>query len=768
MKNWFRRKRVKGFLLTALALILAIPLAALLFFTTVSHQIDEKMSQLRSSRASLFFALYPSYQVGMRFSRDQLRSLLEDQGFQEIKNPENLVAGTFALSNTPDGAELVLHRGPFAGAGHALEHLRARIRFENSEGFLKIKELGRLNSADALEKIEIAPKKISAFYAGRLRSQSPVALSDIPVSVRQAVMAIEDINFLEHGGVSPRSIVRAILKDIQAGKKAQGGSTITQQLMKNLYFSRQKSWWRKIREAVFAIVTEIKHSKEDILEAYLNEVYMGQWSTQEIHGVSEGARFYFNQSISDIGLSQAATLAALVQSPNAYDPHKDPTPLLKRRNLVLKKMVDAGFILKDEYKLATEDSLGIVPREKVLEDIGYFMDLVMKTLPDNIKNRLDTDALTIYTSLNPYLQSSAAKALKNNLDRLKKGIPAIKKKEARGIHLQSALIAVDIPNCSVIAVQGGSSYRQTQFNRVLQGKRQPGSLFKPYVFLAGFANPSPEKPITAVTELDGTQFEWKYDNQVWKPRNYEKEYPEKVTARKALEDSINVPTAHLAQMVGVPKIVDLITRSGIKSKVPVFPSISLGSTDVTPYELAEAYTTFANLGKGCNLRPVIDVFDENKNIVMETKAEFEERLPLVPTFQTVQLLKGVFARGTARYSQGSGVQWQYFAGKTGTTNDYKDAWFVGFSPQIMAMVWVGYDEEEKVGLTGAAAALPLWSEFMKTAQDFFPLADFPVPEGLSKVDVDPLSGKLATSRCPQHVDEYFVPGTEPRNSCPLH
>lgn len=763
-----KEKGTRGFLLLFLSLLILLPFSLALFAFAIGHQVDEKMSQLRSSRASQFYALYPPLQREQDFSKEELRALLEDEGFQEKKGSDNLVAGTFVFEGSGDSTVLLLHRPPFTGAGHAFDHLRAKITFEKVEQRLKIKEFTRLNSPEPLEKIEVAPKKISAYYAGRVRSQNPVALSDIPVNIRQAVMAIEDVGFLEHPGVSLKSILRALLKDIQAGKKAQGGSTITQQLMKNLYFSRQKSWWRKIQEAVFAVVTETRHSKEDILEAYLNEVYMGQWSTQEIHGVSEGARFYFNQSVSTLNLSQAASLAALIQSPNAHDPHKDPTPLTKRRNLVLKKMLDAGFILEDEYRFAVQEPLGIIPRDKILENIGYFMDLVLRTLPDEIKNRLDADALTVYTSLNPYLQSSASRALKNNLERLKKQVPAIQRKEQKGLHLQSALIAIDVPSCSVIALQGGSSYRQTQFNRVLQGKRQPGSLFKPFVFLAGFSHPSADKPITAVTELEGTQFEWKYDNQIWKPKNYEKDYPEKVTARRALEESLNVPTAHLAQKVGLPHIVEAINASGIKSPIPVVPSISLGSAEVTPYELAEAYTVFANLGKGCSLRPVLDVYDENKNNVFETKPQLEERLPLIPTFQTVQLLKGVFARGTAKYAQASGVQWQHFAGKTGTTNDYKDAWFVGFSPQVLALVWVGYDEEEKVGLTGAAAALPLWNEFMKTAQDFFPLGDFQAPEGLNRVEVDPTNGKVANPRCPTRLEEYFVPGSEPQDLCFVH
>lgn len=704
-------------------------LMTLLLGVGILHQISSRIDRLKSNRPSIFYGNYPPLKRGDVFAINQLENLLLDVGLRKSKSLEGLPEGEFAWeADTPTGKSLLIHRPIFQGAGRKLEQVKVRLQlnlFENSQ--VSLENLYRTDSGEPLAELEFPPRSISSFYAGRVRTQNPIALSDIPISMRYAAMAIEDVHFLEHPGVSFRSIVRALIQDIRAGKFVQGGSTITQQLMKNLFFSREKSIFRKVQEAIYALLTEIKYPKETILEAYLNEVYLGQWSTHEIHGVQEGARFYFNQSATDLSLSQSATLAAIIQLPNAHDPHRYPDRVIKRRNLVMKKMLDAGFILPDEYQSGIQEPLGVIPPERNLEDIGYFMDLVFRELPESVKSRLNQESLTVYTTLNPFLQSIASRGLKNNLDRLIKGYASLKKREEKGTRLQSALIAVDVPSCSVIALQGGSGYRQTQFNRILTGKRQPGSLFKPFVFLTAFEKATFERPFSAETVLDGSPFDWVYDRQSWQPRNYEEEAPEQVTAAEALQKSINIPTARLAQQVGLSPIQENLKKSGITSEVPLVPSISLGSAEVSPYELAESYTTLAQLGSGCHLRAIQQVFDENGNNVLDFPVVKEARLNPEATFQTVQLLKGVFTDGTARLAQGSGVPTEVFAGKTGTTNDFKDAWFVGFNSEMLALTWVGYDETENVGLTGAAAALPLWIEFMKEAQPFRQNKDFARP-----------------------------------------
>ena len=310
---------------------------------------------------------------------------------------------------------------------------------------------------------------------------------------------------------------------------------------------------------------------------------------------------------------------------------------------------------------------------------------------------------------------------------LEKQYKSLQKKSERGLKLQGALIAIDVQRCGVLAMQGGQSYRQTQFNRVLQGKRQPGSLLKPFVYLAAYSQIQLNPPITPDTLIDDSPFEWKYDKQTWAPRNYDNTFRGNVTTRLALEDSLNVPTAKLTQMIGIPPIIETMKAAGITSPLNPVPSISLGSTELTPFELARAYTTLANMGKRCEPNPIAEVFDEKGNLLLRNAPTFDTALPSESTFTTNDVLKGVLTHGTGKWVSTLNLPLANFAGKTGTTNDYKDAWFAGYSPEILVLVWVGYDEEEKVGLTGAAAALPVWVDFIRKNQMFLTQTDFENP-----------------------------------------
>lgn len=742
--------------------------AALLIYAYLGllcREIDGRMEQLRNTKPTQFFALYPSFRPGQKFSESELKALLADQGYQ-AKTVGDLSPGDYQWNPGPGILRVTLFRSGFTGPGHSLEPIKAQLVFEMVGKDLTLVSMTRLDKNDPIEELENSPKRIGAFFAGRLRTQDSVALSDIPASARLAVIAIEDVRFLEHHGISVRGTLRALWQNLKSGRYAQGGSTLTQQLMKNLFFSNKKSVTRKLKEALYAFIAEQRHSKEAILEAYLNEVYLGQWGTREIHGFSEGARYYFNRNISELSLSQSATLAAIVQAPNTLNPHQNPKNLLSRRNAVLRKMLDSEFIMPDEYLAAAREPLGIVPKEQALNDVYYAIDLVVDRLPANIRPRLDEESYAIYVTLNPYLQNLASKTLNQNLERLKRYVPAIKQKEAKGLHLQGALIAVNVKDCSVLALQGGSSYRQTQFNRIIQAKRQPGSLFKPFVFLAAFIKHSESTPFTPLSFVEDSPFVWQYERQSWSPRNYDEKFRGEVSFRQALEQSLNVPTAKVAQQVGLDAIHDVIVKAGITSQVAKVPSISLGSAEVTPLELAEAYTTFASLGRYCRLRPFTEIFDASGNQVEKNEVIWEDRLPPAPTFQMVQILKGVMTQGTARASQFIGVPLGQFAGKTGTTNEYKDAWFVGFSPSLLVLVWVGYDEE-KVGLSGSAAALPVWLDFVRNARIFFGTDDFVAPDNLKAVSIDRESNARATPRCKNTVTDYFPPGSEPKAECAL-
>lgn len=761
-----RWKRAAGFVVLGTLGVLVIALVIVATYAgLVARTVDRRMDQIKHARATQFYAPYPSFRLNQSLSEQELRTLLFDQGYLEAVSDTPLEPRQFRWKKSGDTSVMEIFRPPFQAPGFPLDRLQAKLSFSHEKGSLTITAINRSDTDAPLEAFDNLPQRLGAFYGGRPRTQDTAPLSEIPASARLAIMALEDVHFLDHSGVSLRAILRALLKDLRHMKAKEGGSTLTQQLMKNLYFTSEKSLTRKVKEAFYALVTESRYSKEDILEAYLNEVYLGQAGTHELHGFAEGARFYFNRPISQLSLSQSAMLAAIVQGPGVIHPHKYPDRTLQRRNLALQKMREADFISQDEFDQAAKEPLGVVPKERTLSDVYYALDLVIQRLPEAIRTRMDGEPYTIYASINPYLQSLASKALSENLDRIKAMSMHVTKKEKEGVHLQSALIAVNVKDCTVLALQGGSSYRASQFNRVVQGKRQPGSLFKPFVFLSAFLNYTEATPFSPLTEIDDAPMEWKYEKQSWSPRNYDNKFRGPVTLRHALEMSLNVPTAKLAQSVGIKKVHETILKAGITSEVPVVPSITLGSAAVTPLELAQAYTTFANLGETCELRPYLAVFDENGQQLEETKAVRTPAFPAAATFQVVNILKGVLTHGSAKSTQYAGFPLANFAGKTGTTNDARDAWFVGFSPDFLVLVWVGYDEKEKLGIPGASAALPLWTNFIKNARMFVGPEDFKVPDGLVAVRID--RGVGVTPACTDTTVDYFVAGSEPKSDCAL-
>ena len=747
------------------ALAVAGALVLFIYIADINRTIDASMEQLHNAQPSVFYALTPPLKPGQRFSAKDLRSFLEEQGYRETTQPDDNLAGEYSWDHSSNPPSLLIFRPDFTGAGHPIERLRARVSFGAADADLIVTEIKRLDTQQTVDALESIPKQVASFFAGRVRTQNSIALSDMPVSMRYALMAIEDPHFLEHYGISFRGILRALFKNLQAGRASQGGSTITQQLMKNLFFTREKRLSRKLKEAAFAFITEMRYSKEAILEAYLNEVYLGQASTHEIHGVSEAARYFFNTPASDLNLTQSALLAAMVQAPNEYDPWRNPNGAIKRRNLVLKKMVEADYILPSEYEDGIKEPLGVVPQERVLTDIDYFTDLVMDKLPKDIVQRLSTDRLTIYVTMNPQLQALASRVLSEDIDNLTKSYKTLEKNLKKGLKLQGAVLVLNPKDCSVLALQGGQHYRQTQFNRVLLGHRQPGSLFKPFVVLSALMNKSLDGTVnTPTTLLDDSPLEWRYENQIWKPKDFDTKVRGLVTVRQALEQSLNIPTARLLQKIGVPPLVDTLRKAGIRSDFAQVPSLALGSADVTPIEMAEAFATLANLGKACTLRPYYQIYDANHNLVQENPMTQEERFPAAPVFQTVNIMKGVLTHGTGKSTQWSGVPLTNFAGKSGTTNDEKDAWFVGFSPELLVLVWVGYDEKDRVGLTGSVAALPAWTAFMKGAGAYRSDVDFVAPPGLVGCELDRPEPPTDPGKPPEKMIEYFQPGTEPQNT----
>jgi penicillin-binding protein 1A len=517
----------------------------------------------------------------------------------------------------------------------------------------------------------------------------------IPEHVKEAFIAIEDERFYRHHGIDFIAILRALYRDILAGRIVQGGSTITQQLAKLLFLKPEKSISRKVKEAILALQIEKRYTKDEILGLYLNQAYFGN----QAYGIEAAARTYFNKSVTDLDIAEAALIAALPKAPSYYNPFSHPERALKRRNIVLKKMLTLGFITEEEYEEAVSEPLPQKPNRRKY-DAPYFVEFIRGELEDRYPGRLYTDGFSIYTTLDMRLQDIAEEAVRDGVQRLSKVVkPGV----------QAALLAIDIDTGKIVAMVGGTDFWQTQFNRTVQALRQPGSAFKPFVYLTAFKKGLiPEDTIMDI-EIGYPTADRK---DVWTPRNYEKIYNGEVTLREALAHSLNSATVCLADMIGLDEVIKTAKELGIRSKIHPYLSTAIGASEVTLFELVYAY---AALAKGYRLTPLyIEQIINGDGITLEEHFPESEKViddALVDEIRDV--LRSVITEGTGR--RASRILKRDVYGKTGTTDDYTDAWFVGFDEKLVVGVWVGRDDHTTIGnkQTGARAALPIWIEFMK-------------------------------------------------------
>jgi penicillin-binding protein 1B len=617
--------------------------------------------------------------------------------------------------------------------------------------------------------LELEPELITGLYERIWQERRVVKLSEVPPLLIKAVLAIEDERFYHHHGIDPVSVLRAMWVNVRSGGVVQGGSTLTQQLMKNFFLGSERTISRKLKEALMALVAERIYSKNEILENYLNEIYLGQRGSQGIFGVWEASQFYFSKPLSDLTVGEMALLAGLIRAPNALSPYRSVAAATKRRNIVLAKMLDDKFISRRQYEAALHETLPHRELVKITNDAPYYVDFLRRELAETYPNDvLTADGLRIFTSLDLELQKMAEKSLDDGLERLEKTYPALRRR-GEDDNLEGAIVVLRPQTGEIKAMVGGRNYQKSQFNRVFQARRQPGSIFKPFVYLAAllYGGENGSRPFTPVTKVEDAPFTWDYDGQEWQPGNYNDEYFGTVTFRTALEKSLNSATARIARDVGIRRVRDIAYRLGIKSSLPAVPSLALGAAEVTPLEVAVAYATLANNGVRTRSLTVKQVMDANGHVIEKRDVRVEKVISPQIAFMMNNLLEGVIDRGTGQFARRWGFR-RPAAGKTGTTNDYKDAWFVGYTPDLLAVVWVGFDNQSKLGLSGAQAALPIWTDFMKKATAGTSVTDFVPPPGIKLVDVDPLSGQLATPNCPKVIREAFLEGEEPTTFCFLH
>ncbi len=541
--------------------------------------------------------------------------------------------------------------------------------------------------------------------------RSVVPLGDIPASVQRAVVAIEDERFYKHVGVDPRGVARAVVSNLRAGGVAQGGSTITQQLAKNMFLTADRTLARKGQEALIALILEHRYGKDRILEAYLNEIYLGQRGGYAILGVGEAARAWFGKDLAALRLDEAAVLAGAVHSPNRTTPWKHPEEAKRRRDLVLDKLAELKAFPSGEIDAARARPVAAVESKIVRRRAAWFVDRVVSELGDRYApEALHRDGLQLVTTLDPRLQDAAEAAVSEGLAELRRHDGSL------ASDVEVALVAIDPRSGAIRALVGGSDYGRSQFDRVLQARRQPGSAFKPVVLAAAISDRWPHLgPMSLVADMPLTIPGAGPNRGDWEPKNYDGKFLGPITLRQATEQSRNLPFVRLGQKIGPERIRDTAAMLGIESPLRPLPSLAIGAQEISPLELAVVASTLATGGVRPTPRFLEGVRDRNGDWL--ERGMPERRTVLDPKVAAVvnDLLQGVVERGTARGVRAAGFTLP-LAAKTGTSNDARDAWMMGYTPDLAVVLWVGYDDGRDLGLPSTKAAVPIWTRFAVAAE----------------------------------------------------
>jgi penicillin-binding protein 1B len=710
---------------------------------------------------SRIYARPASLRPGVPMERGALVQLLNGLRYEQ-REGQVTAPGQFVVS-APD--VVVLHPRPSDDAA------KEPVAVVFAKGH--IKELRGQSTKSVYRTQTLEPELITYLFDESREKRRFVRYEDLPEHLIQAVLAIEDRRFFSHPGLDPFRIAGALVRNIRTESEVlHGGSTITQQLVKNFFLTPERTMRRKIQEAVIAFVLERRATKKQILELYLNEIYLGQIGSFGVKGVGQAARVYFHKDVANLTLAESALLAGIIQSPNHYNPYRHSSRTLDRRNQTLRAMVDAGFLEATVAENAVTQPLRVEPPILDTAEAPYFVDLVKAQLEERYDRRdLPTHNLSIHTTLDLRLQAIGAQALRRGLESIDAIVKKRRKKPAEPV--QGCLIALDPATGAVVAMVGGRSYGDSQYNRVTQARRQPGSTFKPFVYLAAFENTFDRPdvpPITPATVVDDSETVFFFESKEYIPQNYEDKYMGPVTLRRALALSLNVATVKVAEMVGYETIADLWSNKlKMSSEIQPYPAMALGSFEATPFEMATAYNILANNGVRVEPVTVLRVLDESGEALEEHRTRAPKNVVRQESAVLVtHMMRSVLTEGTAAGARAMGFTLDA-AGKTGTTNDMRDAWFAGYTPDLLCVVWVGFDDNTPLNLSGARAALPIWAEFMKNALAGTRATPFSVPaSGVVFVEIDKETGLLATPFCPKVVSESFIAGTEPFERCTEH
>ncbi len=698
--------------------------------------------------------IYP----GVDWQRLDLAGWLARMGYREQQEAGPLTVGHYRWLP----GRLRVHLRGFDHPQLPEEDRKVEFRLEGG----LVREM-RDDHGEPVSVVALEPEPISSFYGSKREQRDLVQIEHVPEHLVAAIYSVEDRRFEEHHGVDPRRIVGAMIANLRAGGIRQGGSTLTQQLVKNFFLTPERTLRRKLTEAIVALIVEARYSKPQILEAYLNEIYMGRRGSTAIHGVGEAARFFFGKRVANLSLDESALLAAVIQSPNAMSPHRHPDRAKRRRDLVLELMATQGRVSEEAAARARARKISLAAIALESGQDRYFLDELARQLPEVYdQDLLSVEGLRIYSTLDTMVQHAAIRALHDGLESLEARLgprPAAEGEEPA--RLQGCLMAMRPQTGEILAMVGGRDYATSQWNRCTLARRQVGSVFKPIVYAAALS-PQTGPMLTLASVVDDEPLTVETHDGLWEPVNYDKKFRGPVLVRDALERSLNVPAARIGQQVGIGKVIEMARRLGIKSTLPPVPSLALGTAEVSPVEIVTVYATFANGGLRPTPRSFIGLLDD-RGVGQEQWPLEGARRVLDPgtAYLTTSLLEGVVDRGTAVGLRSRGLRGP-IAGKTGTTDDEYDLWFVGYTPEIVAVVWIGYDEPQPIGVPSSRGALPIWADFLSQVTGERVRGVFARPAEIEVAEIDPRSGARALSGCPERRVEFFLEGTVPEETCP--
>ncbi|MFP5262289.1 MAG: PBP1A family penicillin-binding protein [Blastocatellia bacterium] len=756
-------------LLTVLGVLALIFCSAFAFFyIKYSRMVDARLRGDVLTRATGIYAAPRSIRVGQAMALASLKSYLDAIGYVESTKEADSSRGRYLIK----GNIIEIHSSGGAVINGARQFPNMSVIFgAGAKGIVKITDLDTKRNLDSAM---IEPEMLTAISNEKQRQkQKLVSFKDLPKDYVNAVIAIEDRQFFEHSGINFRGIARALWRDASEGQLQEGGSSITQQLVKNFFLTPERTAKRKLQEMMIAVTLETKLNKEEILQLYANEIYMGQSGSYSINGVGEAASAYFNKDVVNLTLPEAAFLAGIIRGPSFYSPYRDPERAKARRNQVLDSMVEAGFIPRERAEQAKATELKIVPKRNALNsDAPYFVDYLQQQLLNEFATRdLARQSYRVYSTIDMDLQRAADKAVNETLAQLDPIFAKRKKNPIPPGTLQAALVAMNPKTGEVVAMVGGRDYGQSQLNRAVDANRQPGSVFKPIVYATALDtayDDQVEEKITAASMFKDAPETFLYGRgQTYSPENFGKTYSNHdVTLREGLVHSLNVVTVRIAEKVGYGKVARMAEKLGLPKPQP-FPALALGSAEATPLQVASAYTAFANKGIVAESRVVKRVTNADGVGISESKPQTQQVLKPEVSWLMTNIMQDVLSRGTAARARAMGFTGTA-AGKTGTS---RDGWFAGYTPNLVCVVWVGFDDNSELGLEGAKSALPIWASFMKQALALRPELggdSFPKPENITSAEIDPTTGLLATDACPARRTEYFIEGTEPKETCEDH